>query len=1136
MFVHLHNHTEYSLLDGASRIDELVDAAVEQNMSALAITDHGVLYGVTDFYRKAREAGIHPVIGCELYVARRTRFDREAGKDENPYHLVVLAENETGYRNLMHLVSRAYIEGLYYKPRCDREIIEKYSEGLIALSGCVAGEVPRLILGGQMEQARETVRWYRDTFGPDNYFLEVQDHGLSDEQRVNEVLVDLAEEMGVGLVATNDTHYLQRDDAAAHDVLLCIQTAKTVDEENRLQFPNDQFYLKSEDEMRALFSDHPEALENTGRIAERCQVDFDFSQLHLPEFSIPDQFEDARDYLTHLCERGLQERYADPDEKVWERLQYELDMIQQMGYSSYFLIVWDFVRFAREQDIAVGPGRGSAASSLVSYVLGITNIDPIEYKLVFERFLNPERVSMPDIDIDFCYERRDEAIDYVVDKYGEDCVAQIITFGTMAARAVIRDVGRALNHPYSQVDEIAKMVPSQIGISLDEAMEQASDLKKAFNEDDDVRNIIDIAGSLEGLPRHASTHAAGVVITEQPLEEYVPLQRMGDGSIVTQFPMGTLESLGLLKMDFLGLRTLTVIEEACSIVEESTGQRLDIDEIPMDDDSTLGLVARAETEGVFQLESDGMQDLLHDLRPTSFEDVIAAVALFRPGPMENIPTFVHNKHNPEDIEYLHPDLEPILRDTYGIMVYQEQVMQVASVIAGFSLGEADILRRAMGKKKPEVLESMKEKFIEGCQENGHSKDVAVQLFGFIEKFADYGFNRAHTAPYALLAYQTAYLKANYPVAFMAALLTSVMGDSDKVARYISECRRMDIEVLPPDVNRSGRNFAAHDDRILFGLAAIRNLGRPAIDAIVQERDEGGEFLGVRDFFERVDVKTLNKRAVECMILAGAFDSLHPSRARLLAGYESLLSSAASLQRRREMGQVSLFEVGGEDERPSTDSEDDLPEAEPLPTHERLRHEKEMLGVYLSAHPLDEWRDALREEVTSDTEELQSLNRDSPVTLGGLIVAQSRILTRRGETMAFITLEDLAGQVEVVVFPDVFSEYTDLLQDEEVVLVTGKVSHRGDEVSVIAEDLRRPDSCGKLYIFVDSDDEKLEQLRFVLREYTGDSAVYLCMPEQDRVILAGNAYRVAPDGKLFEAIDSVLGEGRVSYCPPAAQDD
>ncbi len=1135
MFVHLHNHSEYSLLDGASRIDELVNRAVELEMPALAITDHGVLYGATDFYRRAKEAGIHPVIGCEVYVARRSRFDREVGKDDNPYHLVLLAENQTGYRNLMHLVSRAYTEGLYYKPRCDREIIEQYSDGLIALSGCVSGEVPQLILQGQVDQARETVQWYRDTFGPDNYFLEIQDHGLSREQQANEVLVELAEEMGIGLVATNDTHYLRREDAAAHDVLLCIQTAKTVDDENRLQFPNDQFYLKSEEEMFELFSDHPQALDNTGRIAQRCQLDFDFSQLHLPEFSIPGEFADATDYLTHLCEEGLSERYPEADDRIRERMQYELDMIQEMGYSSYFLIVWDFVRFAREEGIAVGPGRGSAASSLVSYVLGITNIDPIEFNLVFERFLNPERVSMPDIDIDFCYERRDEVIDYVVDKYGEDCVAQIITFGTMAARAVIRDVGRALNKSYSEVDGIAKMVPTQIGISLDEAMEQASDLKKIYNEDDEIRNVIDIARSLEGLPRHASTHAAGVVITERPLEEYVPLQRMGDGSIVTQFPMGTLESLGLLKMDFLGLRTLTVIEETCSIIEDSTGDPVCMEDIPMDDENTLNLIARGETEGVFQLESDGMQDLLHDLMPTSFEDVIAAVALFRPGPMENIPTFVHNKHNPEDIEYLHPKLEPILKDTYGIMVYQEQVMQVASVMAGFSLGEADILRRAMGKKKPEVLESIKDKFIRGWPDNGHDESVAVKLFGFIEKFANYGFNRAHTAPYALLAYQTAYLKANYPVAFMAALLTSIMSDSDKVARYISECRRMGIEVLPPDVNRSGRNFAVDGDRILFSLAAIRNLGRPAIDAIVAERTDSGSFSSVRDFFNRVDAKTLNKRSVECMILAGAFDSLQPSRARLLAGYESLLSSAASLQRRRETGQVSLFEVGGDDLQVSGAGDDDLPKADPLPTNERLRHEKEMLGVYLSAHPLDEWRDLIKEEATCDAEQLKSMNQDTPVTLGGLVMAQSRILTRRGETMAFVTMEDFTEQVEVVVFPDVFSEYTDLLQDEEILLVSGKVSYRDDEVNIIASEFRRPNSNGKLYVYVDWDEEKLEQLRYVLRQHDGDSAVYLCMPEVDRVILAGSAYRVGPEKALFDALDSILGKGRAIYRPPAAGD-
>ncbi len=1135
MFVHLHNHTGYSLLDGACRLDDMIARAREMGMEHLAITDHGAMYGVIDFYQRAREAGINPVLGCEVYVARRTRLDREVGRDDDPYHLVLLAENETGYRNLLKLVSRAYVEGLYYKPRCDRELLGELCEGLIALSGCVAGEVPQMILEGNLDRAREAACWYRDTFGPDSFFLEVQDHGLEDERRVNEALLDLAAELDVGVVATNDVHYLEREDAVAHDVLLCIQTGKTTEDSNRLQFPNDEFYLKSPEEMASLFQHCPEAVENTVRIAQRCQVEFDFTQLHLPDFEIPGEYESPRDYIGVLCEEGLRQRYSEPDDGVRQRLAYELDMIDRMGYISYLLVVWDFVRFAREQGIPVGPGRGSAASSLVCYLLGITNIDPIKYKLVFERFLNPERVTMPDIDIDFCYERRDEVIEYVVQKYGESCVAQIVTFGTMAARAVLRDVGRALNIAHSVVDKLAKMVPNQLGISLENSLQQSPELNAAYEEDGNIRKMVDIAMALEGMPRHASTHAAGVVITQQPLSEYVPLRRMGDGSIVTQFSMGVLEDLGLLKMDFLGLRTLTVIDETVSIIRRTADEQFSLEDIPMDDGSTLALIAQSDTDGVFQLESDGMRDLLRELVPSSFEDVIAAVALFRPGPMENIPTFVHNRHHPEDIEYLHPDLEPILKDTYGIMVYQEQVMQVASTMAGFSLGQSDILRRAMGKKKPEVLESMRQSFVEGCQQKGHSRELALKLFGFIEKFADYGFNRAHTAPYALLAYQTAYLKANHPVSFMAALMTSVMNDGDKVARYIAECRRMQIPVMPPDINRSYANFTVDGDRILFGLAAIKNLGRAAIRSITAERSENGPFESFGGFCERVDARMLNKRALECMIMAGTFDSMQPNRARLLRAHDAVLAAAAGRQRHRETGQVSIFELG---KSAGVDvpeiSHDALPEAEPLKPLEQLSLEREVLGVYLSGHPLDEWADVLPLETTATADQLENMAPDARVTLGGMVVSQSRILTRKGDTMAFVTLEDLAGQVEVVVFPSVFSECTDLLQDEAVLLVSGRVSHRDDDVSVVAEGIRRPDSAGKVYIHVGADMETLEQVKYLLRQHSGDAPVYLCLAEMDCVILAGDSFRVEPSGGFIGALERVLGDGSVRYFPPTEE--
>ncbi len=1128
MFAHLHTHTQYSLLDGASHIDALIEQAVAYDMEALAITDHGVMYGVLDFYQKARDAGIRPILGCEVYVAQRTRFDREVGKDDNPYHLILLAENQKGYANLMRIVSLAYTEGLYYKPRCDRELLERYHEGIIALSGCIGGEIPQRYLSGDVDGARSAARWYRDTFGPDHFFFEIQDHGLDEEQRVNEFLRSLGDEMDVGLVATNDVHYTTQGDAQYHDVLLCIQTGRSIDDEKRMRFPADTFYFRSHDEMVERFQDYPGAIENTHRIASRCQVEFDLSELHLPRFEIPAGYDGPNDYLEHLCREGLAKRYDTITSPLEERLEHELRVIDAMGYASYFLIVWDFIRFAREADISVGPGRGSAASSLVAYSLGITNIDPIEYNLVFERFLNPERISMPDIDIDFCYERRDEVIDYVVEKYGEESVAQIITFGTMAARAVLRDVGRAMSIPYDEVDQIAKMVPSQIGITLEEALDFSGELRRRYQADDQVRNLVDTARFLEGMPRHASVHAAGVVIANGMLMDYVPLQRMGDGSVVTQFSMGALEDLGLLKMDFLGLRTLTVIEESVKLIRATTNEAFNIEAIPMDDPTTFQLIAQGETEGVFQLESEGMRDLLRELVPTGFEDIIAAVALYRPGPMENIPTFVHNKHNPEDVEYLHPDLEPILKDTYGIIVYQEQVMQVASVMAGFSLGQADILRRAMGKKKADVIESVKHQFIEGCRANGHERDLAVKLFSFIEKFANYGFNRGHTAPYALLAYQTAYLKANYPLAFMAALLTSIMGDSDKVKKYVDECRRMGIEIVPPDINKSMMNFTVDDDRILFGLAAVKNVGRPAIEAVVSERETNGGFFSLWDFCERVDHKRLNRRATESLIQAGAFDSLEPNRGHLLARCDSVLSSAHRSQRQRMSGQMSLFELGASAIPNGSFGESHETKEAPLTAEEKLALEKDVLGVYLSGHPLDQWRPLLEEEITATASQVHEMSEETSVVVGGLLVDQSRILTRKKETMAFLTLEDWTGRIELVVFPGVFESAADKLHAEEVLVVSGCVSHRGEQVNVRAESFWVPGEAGKVFIelpAIEEDPELLEQLKYVLCHHKGDAPVYLCLPDDDRVVRAGPRFNVTPDERFKEAVERLVGNQR-----------
>jgi len=1125
MFCHLHTHTEYSLLDGAARLDDILVRARELGMSSLAITDHGAMYGVVDFYRRAKEAGVHPVIGCEVYVARRTRHDRDPRRDGDPYHLVLLAENQEGYNNLVKLVSRAYLEGLYYKPRVDDELLAEHHRGLICLSGCIGGEIPLLILRGQVDEARRRAAWHRDLFGPDNYFFELQDHGLEEEQVVNRALVELGRALSIPLVATNDVHYVSPDDAKAHDILLCIQTGRSYSETNRLRFPSDTFYLRSEEDMGRLFADLPEALENTERIARRCQVEFDFSATHLPHFELPDGEESSASYLRRLCHERLTHRYPQRTEEVQKRLDYELSVIERMGYPDLFLIVWDFVQYARSRDIPVGPGRGSAASSIVAYILEITDVDPLRYKLVFERFLNPERVTLPDFDIDFCFERRDEVIRYVVDKYGEDCVAQIVTFGTMAARAVVRDVGRALDMPYGEVDRIAKMVPHALGMTLKRALELSPDLAKANAENEQVQVLTGIARRLEGLPRHASVHAAGVVIARRPLIEYVPLQRMGDGSVVTQFPMNILEDLGLLKTDFLGLRTLTMMREAERLIGEKTPGGWGLNEIPMDDQDTLAMIGRGDTLGVFQLESGGMRDLLRDLQPETFEDVIAAVALFRPGPMENIPAFLANKRDRRKVQYPHPDLEPILKDTYGIMVYQEQVMQVASALAGFSLGEADVLRRAMGKKKPEVLATMREKFIQGCRSNGHSAELARELFGFIEKFASYGFNRAHTVPYALLAYQTAYLKAHHPLEFMAALLTSWVGSSDRVAEYAAECRNLGIAVLPPDVNASGSGFLAEGEAIRFGLAAVKNLGQGAIEAILQARREGGRFSSFRDFCERVDMHQLNRRAAESLIKAGAFDSLGYGRAPLLAGHELVMQAAQTLQQHRNAGQVSLFDMARTVGEPLVAVEESLPDAKPLTREQLLALEKEVLGVYVSGHPLEEYRDQLSLGVSAATSDLSQLPHSSEVVMGGLVASQKRVITRNGDSMAFVKLEDLHSQVEVVIRPKVLLECVDSLYDDAVILVRGRVSWQDEQVKVVAERIEPLSSREQVHIYLArgaEDLELMEQVKYLLQQFSGHTPVYLHFISHGRVILTDRKCWVRSEPELLAGLEAMLG--------------
>ncbi|MBX6350504.1 MAG: DNA polymerase III subunit alpha [Clostridia bacterium] len=973
--------------------------------------------------------------------ARRAR----AARPQDLYHLLLLAKDEEGYRNLVRLVSAAYVEGFYYKPRVDKELLYRYREGLVATTACMGGEVPSLVLAGRLDEARRALAEYVEIFGRDDFYVELQDQGLAEQRRLNPVLAELAREFGVRMIAANDAHYLRREDAEAHDVLLCIQTAKSVDEPDRLRFPSDEFFVKSGDEMAEALADYPEALDATLELADRLNVEIPLGRRHLPAFPVPAGYPDEAAYLRARCAERLPLRYPEPSEAVRERLAYELAVIERMGYASYFLIVSDFVDFARSRGIAVGPGRGSAASSIVAYVLGITDVDPLAYGLLFERFLNPDRVTLPDIDIDFEDERRDEVIRYVADKYGEDRVAQIITFGTMAARAAIRDVGRALGLPYARVDELAKLVPQGLEMTIERALRESPELARLYREDPEARRLLDLALRIEGLPRHASVHAAGIVIGPEPLTELVPLARVSDGAVVTQYAMGALEELGLLKMDFLGLRTLTVIERTRELAAR-LGESCDPDRIPLDDRATFELLSRGETDGVFQMESAGMREMLKELAPSSLEDVIAAVALFRPGPMENIPAFIAAKRSGE-VRYPHPDLEPILKSTYGILVYQEQILQLAATMAGFTLSRADELRRGVAKKKREIIDALREEFVAGCLRRGHSRKLAEDLYDLVEKFANYGFNRAHATPYGLLAYKTAYLKAHHPAAFMAATLTSVAQSSEKVAAYIAECRRMGLRLLPPDVNESEVDFAPRDPRsIRFGLAAVRNLGRQAAEAVVAARRSGGRFRSLFDFARRVDARVCNRRALESLVKAGAFDSVEPNRARLLRGLEAALSEAHAAQRAASEGQVSLFGLLSPDR---TAPEPELPPVpEPKPS-ERLAWEKEALGFYVSDHPLARHAKELARRARP-IRDLASLADGAPVAVGGQVAGVRRITTRRGEPMAFLTIEDLAGTVDCVLFPRVYEACEALIGGGRPLVVEGRVSWRDERVSVVAE--------------------------------------------------------------------------------------
>lgn len=1125
-FVHLHNHTEYSLLDGACRIKELIAQAKELGMPAVAITDHGVLYGVIDFYREAKKQGIKPIIGCEVYVAPRSRLDREARIDDNLHHLVLLCEDEIGYRNLVQLVSRAFLEGFYYKPRVDREILSLYHEGLIALSGCVAGEIPQLILAGRTAEAEKTACYYRDLFGPENYYLEIQDHGMAEEKKVCQGLYALSAKTGIPLAATNDLHYVKREDAPVHDVLLCIQTASIVSDEQRMRFPGSDFYLKTASEMAALFPDHPEALQNTLKIAERCNVNFEFGHFHLPPFDIPDGYS-AESYLDELVRARFAQRYPKPEEYVSERLDYELQMIKHMGFAGYFLIVQDLVNWARTHGVPVGPGRGSAAGSLVSYVLGITTIDPLPYGLLFERFLNPERVSMPDIDIDFCFEKRDRVIEYIIEKYGADRVAQIITFGTMAARAAIRDVGRVLDVSYGEVDRIAKMVPAELGVTIDRALEISSELIQAYENDYNTRRIIDFARAIEGMPRHASIHAAGVVIGAEPLQKLLPLQRTAEGNVITQFTKETVEDIGLLKMDILGLRTLTVISRAVEIVEKTRGITIDLDKLPLDDAQAYQLLSTGNTIGVFQLESDGLRRILCELKPNRFEDIIAVIALYRPGPLGSgmVEDFINCKHGRQAINYPTPHLEPILKDTYGVILYQEQVMQIASELANFSMGEADVLRRAMGKKKPEELAAQRDKFITGAARNNIDEATAAHLFDLMESFAGYGFNKSHSAAYALISYQTAYLKAHYPVEYMCSFLSSVIDHQDKVVFYIKECQRLGISILPPDINESFENFTAAKESIRFGLGAIKNVGHGAVHTIVQARKEG-EFTSLFDFCCRVDTSQINKRILENLIVAGCFDSLGITRKQALSIMEQCIDLAVQIHRSQESQQASLFgDTMSLVEEPAIYVKGEIPQ------RERLAREKEVLGFYVSENPLDQYRELLPFLTTHQLADLGARDEETYIRLAGLMLNLQRRVSKKGDSYARFNLEDQSGRMEMLVFPSAYRHNLAQLQDDQPVIVEGYYDTRDEQPKLaVRRILPLPEKLSQLHVRI-SDDEHdgdgRKKLLQILVRFPGELDVVIYPPGRKPLLLS-ERWQIKPDLALKQELAALYGKNSVWF--------
>lgn len=1071
-FAHLHVHTEYSLLDGSNKIKEYVARVKELGMNSAAITDHGVMFGCIDFYKAAKEAGIKPILGCEVYVAPGSRFDRETVKGEDRYyHLVLLAENDLGYSNLTKIVSKGYVDGFYYKPRVDMEILQQYHEGIIALSACLAGEVPRYLVRNFYEEGKKAALRYQEIFGKGNFFLELQDHGIPEQRLVNQQLMRMSQETGIELVVTNDVHYTYESDADSHDILLCIQTGKKVSDEDRMRYEGGQYYVKSEEEMRSLFPYALQALENTQKIADRCEVNIEFGVTKLPRFDVPEGYT-AWEYLNKLCREGLERLYDPVTEELKERLGYELNTIRTMGYVDYFLIVWDFIKFARDHEIMVGPGRGSAAGSLVSYTLGITQLDPMRYQLLFERFLNPERVTMPDIDVDFCFERRQEVIDYVTRKYGKDRVVQIVTFGTLAARGVIRDVGRVLDMPYAQVDSIAKMIPTELNITIDKALTMNHELKELYESDDEVHYLIDMSRRLEGLPRHTSMHAAGVVISQKPVDEYVPLSRASDGTLVTQFTMTTLEELGLLKMDFLGLRTLTVIQNAVHLAERSSGQKIDISAIDYNDPKVLEMIGSGKTEGVFQLESGGMKNFMKELKPKSLEDIIAGISLYRPGPMDFIPQYIKGKNHPETVTYDTPLLKPILEQTYGCIVYQEQVMQIVQALAGYSLGRADLLRRAMSKKKAAVMEKERESFVygnpedgvPGCVNNGISEKIANKIYDEMIDFAKYAFNKSHAAAYAVVSYQTAWLKYYHPVEFMAALMTSCIDNPGKVAEYILNSRQMGISILPPDVNQSEGIFTVEGKSIRYGMSAIKGIGKPVMEAVTREREENGSFVSLQDFAGRMTGKEINKKTVENFIKSGAFDSLGATRKQMMQIYISVLDAAAQERKNSLTGQMSLFDFVDAETKHSY--EIPLPNVGEYGKEEKLAFEKEVLGIYISGHPLEEQEECWRKNITAVTTDFlpdeetgfPKVVDGAKVIVGGMITDKKIKYTKNNKTMAFLTLEDLLGTLEIVVFPRDYERNAALMQEDAKVFIQGRVSAEDDKASKLI--------CEKMYAFAD----------------------------------------------------------------------